>query len=240
MLTSSTPFIASEEFYLSPEILSSTFSSAAHSEPALHIIPPPTLSKLKNLGPSRIRDMRSSAVSQQILSHVPIDVPSKTCRKINDALHANTVMNQDRFAKLALLPCGDVAEAARELQRCVTKYKFVGGVLGFGRKDGRGNWAEWEEEGLEELWKVAERYKVPVKLSPLFPRSNEVSAQSLIQTEVRYAEPKSRSLNTKAHFQARWSGLSSHTSTLSQLHPLSSLSVSTSLVPSIAIPTSDS
>ncbi|KAF2652898.1 hypothetical protein K491DRAFT_706187 [Lophiostoma macrostomum CBS 122681] len=170
---SSHPFIDTESFYLSPDI-----SSTSLTDPATGIIPAPTLSKLKNLGPARLRDMRTQNSSMQILSHLPIDTSPKQCQKLNDALASSIVMNQDRFAGLALLPCWDAKSAAEELGRCVSKYRFVGGVLGFRRGEGK------ESDGVggagvgglfEELWKVAERYRVPVFLRPLFPSKEQVA-----------------------------------------------------------------
>ncbi|KAF2120948.1 hypothetical protein BDV96DRAFT_469700, partial [Lophiotrema nucula] len=153
--------VAVEEYYLSPDI--STIATAPH-DPALHLIPSASLIKLRNIGPTRIREMRANGVSTQILSHVPIDVPSKSCQKINDMLASSIVTSPDRFAAIALLPTSDPKEAANELQRCVTKFKFVGGLLGIKRDGHRLDGVEWDV-----LWAVAERYKVPIALRPLFP-----------------------------------------------------------------------
>lgn len=170
---SSTPFIGAEEFYLSHDIpITSTSASTSPLDPALQLVPPALTTKLKNVGPSRTREMRTSGIAVQILSHIPIDASPKQCAKLNDTLHSSIITNQDRFKALALLPCWDAKEAASELQRCVTK-GFVGGVLGFRRGAWEGK--VWEGEGYEELWKCAERYKVPIALKPLFPTRDQVS-----------------------------------------------------------------
>jgi predicted TIM-barrel fold metal-dependent hydrolase len=169
MSNSSNPFIAIEEFYLSNDFSPTSTNPA---DPALYLLSSNVVSKLKSLGPSRIRDMRANNVAMQVLSHIPVDASPKTCQKLNDTLYSSMIMNQDRFAALAMLPCWDAKEAASELQRCVTKYKFVGGVLGFRR----GVWEEkaYDGQAFEELWKAAERYKVPIALRPLFPTRQQV------------------------------------------------------------------
>lgn len=176
---SSTPLIATEESYLSPLI--SLGSSTSTTDAALHLIPPPMLSKLKTLGPSRVRDMRASNTQLQIISHIPIEHASlQTCSKINDAMYSQILMSPDRYAALAMLPSGvgKGKEAARELARCVGKYRFVGGVLGV--KRGGGGDGDMGSDNLggkewEELWTTAVRYKVPIALRVVFPTRGQVS-----------------------------------------------------------------
>lgn len=127
--------IACLESYINPAVPIGTSLSNDPSSPALHIIPSSTLSKLKNLGPARVKDMRSLGHSKQIVSHLPIPASLATCAKFNDALHAATHLNTEKILTLALLPA-DGKEAAKELQRCVTKMKFVGGVYSIRSTDG--------------------------------------------------------------------------------------------------------
>jgi predicted TIM-barrel fold metal-dependent hydrolase len=81
-------------------------------------------------------------------------------------------MNADKFAALAMLPA-DGKDAGRELQRCVTKMRFVGGVLGLGRGSGAALGPAYEE-----LWCVAEKYRVPVVLRDVWPVGSEVRLPS--------------------------------------------------------------
>lgn len=69
---------------------------------------------------------------------------------------------------LGLLPGGraDKRDAARELQRCVTKLRFVGGVVAMG--------SGLEEKGFDEVWGMAQRYSVPVMLREAWPSGVEV------------------------------------------------------------------
>ncbi|CAI6239738.1 unnamed protein product [Periconia digitata] len=159
--TPQAPLIACSEFYLSniPQL------SIAPSSPSLNMIAPHTVTKLKNTGPARLRDMRAAGISMQVISHVPILANPATCSKLNDALHTAVCTAPDRFAALALLSADDPREAARELQRCVTRFRFVGAVLGLSRGiDG---------VVFEELWAQAERYGVPIVLREVWPTKEQ-------------------------------------------------------------------
>ncbi|KAF2189763.1 hypothetical protein K469DRAFT_683157 [Zopfia rhizophila CBS 207.26] len=85
MSSTGTPSIAVEEFYLSPE---ANTTCALPDDPVISVIPSAILSKLKNVGFPRIRDMRSTSVSMQVLSHLPIAATTKRCQKINNMLHS--------------------------------------------------------------------------------------------------------------------------------------------------------
>ncbi|KAF2002872.1 hypothetical protein P154DRAFT_532736 [Amniculicola lignicola CBS 123094] len=154
-MTSSTAYIAVEEFYLSPEV---SVTSTHPDDAALSLVPPATIAKLKNLGPSRLRDMKASGISLQVISHLPINVSPKTCQRYNDTLYTTI----------------DAKEAASELQRCVVKYKFVGGMLGFSTD--RKEWGrQVNDKAFDALWAVAERYQVPIALRVMFPTNAQVS-----------------------------------------------------------------
>jgi predicted TIM-barrel fold metal-dependent hydrolase len=80
-------------------------------------------------------------------------------------------MNQEKFAALAILP-PEGKEAAKELQRCVVKMKFVGGVVGL-RPDGRGGLTLGTD--MEEVWSTAAKFRVPVMLRDMWPVGAQVS-----------------------------------------------------------------
>lgn len=165
------PLIACLESYLCPSLPIGT-SLADQSSPALHIIPPTKLSKLKNLGPARAKDMRSLGYAKQIVSHISMSASPTMSTKINDSLYAGLKVNMERMAALALLPVGQGRgrEAAAELQRCVTKMKFVGGMIGLSRDRvgmlGGGDY--------DELWSAAEKFRVPIVLRDMWPNGSEV------------------------------------------------------------------
>lgn len=162
--------IACLESYVNPSLTIGTSFFNDATVPALHLLPSTTLSRLKNVGPARVKDMRALGQSMQILSHIPITANASTCTRYNDALFAAIQLNSDKFAALAILPV-DGKEAARELQRCVTKMRFVGGVVGV-QPDGRGGAALGNE--LDDLWSMADRFRVPIMLRDLWPVGAEV------------------------------------------------------------------
>ncbi|KAF1930835.1 uncharacterized protein M421DRAFT_57220 [Didymella exigua CBS 183.55] len=159
------PVIACLESFLSPTLN----ILASPSLPALQLLTPPTLSKLRNLGHPRIRDARALGHTVQIISHIPFAATPQICMKLNDALDAGIRMQNDRMVALALLPSvpGEGSGAARELQRCVTKLKFVGGVVAAGRGI--------EDGGFEEVWGVAQRLRVPVVLREGWPSGDQIA-----------------------------------------------------------------
>ncbi|RAR07086.1 2,3-dihydroxybenzoic acid decarboxylase [Stemphylium lycopersici] len=152
---------------------SSTFTSPSTSptQPSLHLIATPTLTKLRNLGPGRLKDMRSLGHTRQIISHIPILAAPQACSKYNDAMASAVLMNAEKFAVLAMLP-NDGKEAARELVRCVNRYGFVGGVVALG-KGGGGMQVDREE--WWELWNQAEKFRIPILIRGLWPMASEVA-----------------------------------------------------------------
>lgn len=170
--------IAAMESYLCPSLPVGRTITPDPTLPALHLLPTPTLTKLRNVGSARVRHMRTLGHSRQIISHLPITAPPQTCTKFNDALYTAIRMNADKFAALALLPggVGEGKEAARELQRCVSKYGFVGGVLGLKRGNGsEGGVGDRSDGSYEELWAAADKLRVPIALRELWPAGSEVS-----------------------------------------------------------------
>ncbi|KAH9870684.1 hypothetical protein IAQ61_006162 [Plenodomus lingam] len=178
MTTSTTPnLIATLESYLNPALTidSSSATPADKTLPALHLLPSSTLSKLRNLGPARVKDMRLVlGQARQVISHVPISASPQVCARCNDALYAAVRLNGERFSGLAMLPGGrgEGREAAKELQRCVSKYGFVGGVVGLKRGDGGEGIVS--DGGWEEVWGTAVKCRVPIALRELWPSSAEV------------------------------------------------------------------
>lgn len=166
--------IACLESYINPALPIGTGVGADTNVPALHLLPSTTLSKLKNVGPARIKDMRVLGHAKQILSHVPVAATPATCTRFNDTLASVVQINRDKFAALAVLPM-EGREAAKELQRCVVKLKFVGGVLGL-KPDERGGLTLGND--LEEVWSVAARYRVPVMVRDMWPLGTHVSLVS--------------------------------------------------------------
>lgn len=89
-------------------------------------------------------------------------------------MYAAVRLNGERFSGLAMLPGGrgEGREAAKELQRCVSKYGFVGGVVGLKRGDGGEGIVS--DGGWEEVWGTAVKCRVPIALRELWPSSAEI------------------------------------------------------------------
>lgn len=177
-----TLLIACLESYVSPALPIGTSLSNDATAPALQLIPATTLSKLKTVGSARVKDMRNLGHSRQIVSHIPIIATPTTCAKFNDSLYSSIQLQPEKISALAMLP-NNGKEAAKELQRCVTKLKFVGGVVGV---DSRGGGAALADPSYDSLWDMAERFRVPIALRELWPTGAEVRRVPLLpQTNIR-------------------------------------------------------
>ncbi|KAI4924934.1 uncharacterized protein J4E92_006971 [Alternaria infectoria] len=164
--TTAASLIASLESHLAPTLVF-TSPPTSPSQPSLHLIAQATLTKLRNIGPGRVKDMRTLGHSKQIISHIPIAAAPPICSKINDTMHSAVIMNGEKVAALSMLP-SEGKEAAKELARCVGKMKFVGGCIGMSRN------IKLEEAEWEDLWDVAERYRVPILLREMWPVGSEI------------------------------------------------------------------
>lgn len=119
-----------------------TASTTAETSPALDHVLIGSLVKLKALGPARIKDMKAAGISKQIVSHLPFDISLRLCKTVNNALHQMIRFGPDQYRGLALLPAAmnsvSGVEVAKELERAVTEYQFVGGVLVIKNDDATG------------------------------------------------------------------------------------------------------
>lgn len=204
--------IACLESFLSPALIIPDADSP-HS-PALDLLSPPTLSKLRNLGHARARDSRALGHTTQVISHIPVATTPHRYVKLNDALDAGTRMQRNRMVALALLPSGqgEGMEAARELQRCVTKLKFVGGVFATGRG--------LEEGGFEEVWAMAQRLGVPVVLRDGWPSRDQVCCRGVVERRCGCGESsvdECRLQSTLKTYPTSWSLRWSRTCTMRML-----------------------
>lgn len=167
----SQPLIACVESFLSPSLN----ISSSPSSPALHLIPPPIAAKLKNLGHPRIRNMRTLGHTTQVVSHIPITATPQLCARLNSVLDEGTRMQNDKIVPLALLPSGwgEGGEAARELQRCVTRLGFSGGVFAVS--------AGLEDKSFDNVWGMAQRLGVPIMLREGWPTGDQVRCDLLLK-----------------------------------------------------------
>ena len=127
--------------------------------------------KLTDVDTVRFDFMREQKVDVQVLSYtnpVPDTVPSeeavKICREANDILADMVKKHPDRFAAFATLPMADTTEAAKELERCVKEYGFVGALI-TGTYQGK----FYDDPMFFPIFEKAAELDVPISWHPEFP-----------------------------------------------------------------------
>lgn len=121
------PLITLEEHFFSSTVLDNM--STAYVEQFKHL--PSLKEKLESLSDLRLEDMEAGKVSLQIVSHAPTPgAPTpEQCVSANDQLAKAVKENPTRFAGFAVLPMAHPEEAAKELERTVKTYGFVGALI---------------------------------------------------------------------------------------------------------------
>jgi len=129
--------------------------------------------RIQTLGEERIADMDAAGVDMQVLSltgpGVQLFDPATAtalATRFNDELAEEIAKNPDRFAGLAAFSPLDPANAAKELERSVTKLGLKGGIL---NSHTRGVYMD--DEKLWDVFEAAEALDVPIYLHPnMLPR----------------------------------------------------------------------
>lgn len=129
------------------------------------------LSKLTDLGESRIADMDSAGIDMQVLSHtVPSPEVLDAARAVPLAQQVNDEMAEamgrypKRFSAFATLPIADPQAAAQELERTVRELHFVGAMIN-GITHGR----FLDDPFFSPIFERAESLDVPLYLHPAPP-----------------------------------------------------------------------
>ena len=154
-----------------------------------------------DLGASRIRHMDEAGVDVQVLSFgspgpqaFAADVAIPMARDANDRLFKAIQSYPSRFAGFAALPTADPAEAARELERCVTKLGFKGAMI---HSHQQGEFLDGPKYRV--MWKKAEALGVPIYLHPALPHPQVVKAYFDGYEELARA-PWGFAVDTSCHF----------------------------------------
>jgi 2,3-dihydroxybenzoate decarboxylase len=163
--------IALEEHYWDKNIASHFKGYAANRTSTL-------MQNLYELGEGRVKKMDENGIDVQVLSHgapaashIPVQVAPSLCREANDQLREAVRAHPKRFAAFACLPTPDPKAAADELERCVTKLDFKGGMI-YGRTHDK-------FMDKKEFWPIFERaaaLDVPLYLHPQEPHPAVVEA----------------------------------------------------------------
>jgi predicted TIM-barrel fold metal-dependent hydrolase len=115
-------------------------------------------------------------------------------RDANDRLFKAVQSHPKRFAGFAALPTADPEEAARELERCVTKLGFKGAMI---HSHQQGEFLDAPKYRV--MWKKAEALGVPVYLHPALPHPQVVKAYFEGYEELARA-PWGFAVDTSVHF----------------------------------------
>ena len=127
--------------------------------------------KLMDIDGARIDFMNEQKVDVQVLSYtgpvsdrVPAAEAVEICRQANDILYGVVQKHPDRFAAFATLPMANPKEAAKELERCVKDYGFVGALIG-------GTWQGkfYDDPTFFPIFEKAAELDVPISWHPEFP-----------------------------------------------------------------------
>jgi aminocarboxymuconate-semialdehyde decarboxylase len=92
---------------------------------------------------------------------VPLDIAVKAAWSVNDGLAAYVAARPERFVALGTVPMPDGNEAARELERCMTRLKFKG-VQILTNVAGK----ELSDPAFAPFWKKAEQLGAVVLIHP--------------------------------------------------------------------------
>jgi len=117
----------------------------------------------------RLADMDAMGIDMQLILPppnqccytVPLDIAVKAARMVNDGLAQYVAKKPDRFVALGTVPLSDGAEAATELERCMTSLRMKGAEI-LTNVAGR----ELSEPQYSPFWKRAEELGALVVIHP--------------------------------------------------------------------------
>lgn len=139
---------------------------------------PEIMRRLDDLGELRIREMDEAGIDLQVLSEnapaaqgLTADAAIAMTRTSNDLLYEAIENHPDRFAGFATLPTPDPRAAANELERCVTRLGFKGGMI-MGLTHGR----FLDEKEFLPIFERATALDVPLYFHPSWPHKAVIEA----------------------------------------------------------------
>src|ERR1700677_710603 len=163
--------ITLEEHFVTESFLKATGAYGNDAPPQLAQIQP----KLLDLGPERIAAMDQAGIDLQVMSLAAMGIdklePSDATAvmtDVNSELSQAIKANPTRLAGFAALNLKDPQGAAKELERCVTKLGFVGGLVDGTVSSGEGP-LFLDNAQFAPVWEAAVQLKVPVYLHPAPP-----------------------------------------------------------------------
>jgi len=176
-----TKIIAIEEHYTTPmyreHVSAGEFRNwylTSRSEQIGHNIP----AENADLETSRLKNMDAHGVDVQVLSFgapgaqgFDAEVAIPMARDANDRAYEVIKRHPTRFASFAALPTAAPNEAAKELERCVTKLGFKGTMI-----HGHTNGEFLDDKKFWPIFEAAQALDVPVYLHPTAPHPDAYKA----------------------------------------------------------------
>ena len=127
----------------------------------------------------RLEIMDANNIGAQIVSlnqptaqaFTDVDQAVDFCEKANQFVYDNFITKHpQRFFAFATLPTQDGTAAAKELERCVREYGFVGAMInGFVATEDPTRGLYLDDPQYNPLWEVAERLQKPIFIHPRVP-----------------------------------------------------------------------
>lgn len=156
--------VALEEHYLDRDI-SATYSGYDDRKT------PHVAKRLDDLGALRIKEMDEAGIDIQVISHgapsvqkLDPDTAVRLARQANDRLFEACRNHPGRLAAFATLPTPDPKAAADELERCVDKLGFKGGMV-----HGLTNGLFFDDKRFWPVFERAQALDVPLYMHPAVP-----------------------------------------------------------------------
>lgn len=171
------PTVTLEEHYIAPAV-----RAAYEDYPAF---PNSVMRKLNSLDKERLEDMNKGGVTVQVISHAPTtqSITPSVCQQANDELSEAVKANKNRLAGFAILPMHEPEAAVKELERCITRYGFVGAMV-----NNHSNGRYYDDQFFWPIFAAAELLDVPIYIHPTFaPDSIKENYKGNYSDKVAYA-----------------------------------------------------
>jgi predicted TIM-barrel fold metal-dependent hydrolase len=139
------------------------------------------VNRLVDFHETRIKAMDQAGIEKILLSLTTFGIQAivernkaiSTARMVNDYLAEQIRRQPNRFYGTASLSFHDPEEAAKELERCVTKLGFKGVMVnGYSQIDSPDNLLYLDDDSLTPFWEAVTALDIPVYLHPRAPFPN--------------------------------------------------------------------
>lgn len=133
----------------------------------------------------RLHIMDANNIQAQIISlnqptaqaFTGLEASVRFCQQANQFVYENYCQNYpERFFGFATLPTQNGEAAAKELERCIKEYGFVGAMInGYTNTTDPTKAIYLDDKQFDVLWEVAERLEKPIFIHPRVPLSTNIN-----------------------------------------------------------------